>query len=248
MKKWLVLLSVLFAFVSNISAQTILERGDEAYGLRDYDTAIMLYEEAIATGNQTGAIYYNLGNAYYAAEDLGLAILNYRRAAIYLPRDIELSVNIARIRAQRTTITTGETDMLNQLATVTNDTFTQFELSILVFVLWIVFFTMLIISILRKTQDSNYQMILGVMGVILVAGLILLGSRVYVETQRPSAVVLEDSVSVLSGPGEDYLSIYLIHAAAEVRIMEKVDNWVRFALPDGRGGWVEEQYIGYVIE
>ena len=242
------MLILLIVTTVTVTAQTSIERGDEAFRLHDYETAIMLYEEAIATGHSTGTIFYNLGSAYYAIDDSGKAMLNYRRAEIYMPRDVELSVSIARIRAQRTTITTDDTNSLHLLATLTNDTMTQFELSIIVFVLWVVFFVMLIIGLLRKTQDSNYQMVVGVMGVILLAGLILLGSRVYVETWRPDAVILSDTATVMSGPGEDYLSIYSVHTAAEVRILEQVDEWVRFALPDGRGGWILRQDVGFVNE
>jgi hypothetical protein len=234
--------------VMAIHAQTVTERGAEAYNLQDYQTAITLYEEAISSGQHSGATFYNLGNAYYEAGILGQAMLNYRRAAVYLPRDSDLSINLARVRAQRTTITTGETDWLNQLATLTNDSLTLFELSILVFAAWILFFLMLAIGVVRGGQDGNYRLLVAIVGVILLGGLILMGSRVYVETQRPTAVVMADSAVVMSGPGLDYLSIYTIQAAAEVRIIESSGDWVRFTLPDGRGGWVSRSHLMLVNE
>ncbi|MDQ7026080.1 MAG: hypothetical protein Q9P01_09780 [Anaerolineae bacterium] len=245
--KYLAVLLLLFITIITIHAQTTLDRAEEAYRLRDYLTAITLYEEAIDSGQHDSTTFYNLGNAYYEAENLGQAMLNYRRALLYLPRDTNLNINIARIRAQRSTITTSETDWLNQLATLSNDTFTLFELSLLIFVGWIVFFVILAIDVVRGFHDGNTRLFVVVMGIILLIGLVLMGSRLYVETQRPTAVVLSNSVNVMSGPGEDYLSIYTIHAAAEVRIMEEVDDWLRFALPDGRGGWLQRQYVGFVI-
>jgi tetratricopeptide (TPR) repeat protein len=239
---------LLFFTAITLHAQTTVERADEAYRLRDYQTAITLYEEAISTGQYDGSTFYNLGNAYYAAGVLGQAMLNYRKAALYLPRDTDLNINIARLRAERATLMTGEIDWLHQLATVTNDTFTLFELSLLTFVGWIMFFGMLAIAIVRGSS-ANYRFFVAIVGIGLLAGLVLLGSRAYVETQRLSAVILSDAVTVMSGPGEDYLTLYTIHAAAEVRIMEEAaDGWVRFALPDGRGGWIQKQYLGFVIE
>jgi tetratricopeptide (TPR) repeat protein len=239
---------VLFFAVLVLHAQTAVERADEAYRLRDYQTAITLYEEAISTGQSDGSTFYNLGNAYYEAGVLGQAMLNYRRAFLYLPRDTDLNINIARIRAERATLTTGEIDWLHQLATVTNDTFALFELSLLTFTGWVMFFGMLAIAIVRGAS-ANYRIFLAIVGIGLLAGIVLMGSRAYVETQRPSAVILSDSVTVMSGPGADYLTLYTIHAAAEVRIMQEAANgWVRFALPDGRGGWIQKQYLGLVIE
>jgi hypothetical protein len=47
-----------------------------------YDKAILRYEKIIDQGGiQNAKLYYNLANAYLLKEDLGRAILNYRRAA-----------------------------------------------------------------------------------------------------------------------------------------------------------------------
>jgi hypothetical protein len=246
MRHWICLLLLCFTTIV-VQAQTSIERAAEAYNLQDYQTAITLYEETLSSGQGNGATYYNLGNAYYEVGNLGRAMLNYRRAAIYMPRDSNLSINLARVRAQRTTITTGETDWLNQLATLTNDTLTLFELSILVFIVWILFFLMLAIGVIHGA-DSNYRLLMAIVGVILLGGLMLMGSRIYVETQRPSAVVMADSAVVMSGPGLDYLSIYTIQAAAEVRIMENSGDWVRFVLPDGRRGWIAQSHLTLVID
>jgi SH3-like domain-containing protein len=47
----------------------------------------------------------------------------------------------------------------------------------------------------------------------------------------------------MSGPGEDYLELYRLYAAAELRVLETHDDWARFVLPDGRQGWVERDNI-----
>lgn len=245
-RRFITLIVVMFAVIA-VGAQINLEQADEAYRLHDYQTAIMLYQEALNSGQHSGAMYYNLGSAYYEAGNLGRAMHNYRRAALYLPRDIDLSTNIARIRAQRATITTEETDWLNQLAELTVDTVTLYELGIVVFVVWVLFFALLAFGIFRNLANVNFRIVLAVIGIVLLAGLVLLGSRLYVETQRPAAVVLSDSAIVMSGPGTDYLQLYTIHAASEVRILDSVGEWVRFALPDGREGWVWNKDLGYVV-
>jgi SH3-like domain-containing protein len=68
-------------------------------------------------------------------------------------------------------------------------------------------------------------------------------TRIIVDSNWKPAVVISDSVSVMTGPGGDYVEIFELHAAAEVRIVEKRDHWVRFQLPDLREGWIEEQSL-----
>ena len=60
----------------------------------DYLQAAGQYEEIIQKGIKNGHVYYNLGNAYYKAQRLDHAILNYKRAKIYIPNDPYLIENL----------------------------------------------------------------------------------------------------------------------------------------------------------
>ncbi len=73
--------------------------------------------------------------------------------------------------------------------------------------------------------------------------MILFVGRVFVETQRPKAVVTAFEAQVMSGPAEDYVPLYTLYAAAEVRVMDEQGGWVRFMLPDGQQGWLESDSI-----
>ena len=60
-----------------------------------YDKAILLYEKIIDQGGVRNAkLYYNLANAYLLKEDLGRAILNYRRAAKLDRADLNIQKNL----------------------------------------------------------------------------------------------------------------------------------------------------------
>jgi len=241
----------LFLIISTLSvdAQASSHVAADAYQQGDYQTAITLYEQQVARGERNGALYFNLGNAHYEAGHRGRALLNYQRAARYLPRDFNLNNNISRIRAERLNLTSDETDWLNMLAVITVDTLTIYELSLLVFGIWILFFGLLAVAIVLEKQPSEGRRILILsIGIILFIGFALLGSRIYVEAQRPSAVVISNATSVMSGPGQDYLNLYTIFEAAEVRILEEINNWVRFSLPDGQQGWIQAENVGYITK
>jgi len=60
-------------------ANTTANNPDQAQKL--YEKAILNYEKIISDGGiKNSKLYYNLGNAYFLKEDIGRAILNYRRA------------------------------------------------------------------------------------------------------------------------------------------------------------------------
>lgn len=76
-----------------------LEMFDNAKGPDDYRTAARELESIVADGVRSGAVFYNLGNAYYRAGEFGRAILNYRKAKAYRPRDAYLEANLQQALA-----------------------------------------------------------------------------------------------------------------------------------------------------
>ena len=71
-----------------------IELFDAAKTPEQYRESARVLESILADGFQNGAVYYNLGNAYYRAGDYGRAILNYRKAKPYRPRDPYLKANL----------------------------------------------------------------------------------------------------------------------------------------------------------
>jgi tetratricopeptide (TPR) repeat protein len=71
-----------------------LELFDAAKTPDDYHESAKVLESILADGYRSGAVYYNLGNAYYRAGEYGRAILNYRKAKPYRPHDSYLTANL----------------------------------------------------------------------------------------------------------------------------------------------------------
>jgi tetratricopeptide (TPR) repeat protein len=71
-----------------------LEVFDSAKAPADYRESAALLESLLADGFQNGAVYYNLGNAYFRAVEYGRAIAAYRKAKALRPRDPYLEANL----------------------------------------------------------------------------------------------------------------------------------------------------------
>ena len=71
-----------------------LELFDAAKTPHDYSESAALLESLLADGFRNGAVYYNLGNAYFRAGQYGRAIAAYRKAQAYRPRDPYLDANL----------------------------------------------------------------------------------------------------------------------------------------------------------
>lgn len=71
-----------------------IDQFDRAKTPEEYRESARLLESMLVDGFENGAVYYNLGNAYYRAGEFGRAIINYRKAKLYLPRNPYLTANL----------------------------------------------------------------------------------------------------------------------------------------------------------
>jgi hypothetical protein len=239
----LVVLNLLFPSAQG-DANAVFAQANAAYTSADYGTAIRLYTDLVNDGvNQDGALFFNLGNAYYQAGDAGRALLNYRRAQGLIPRDGDLNQNMARVRSERVDLESDESGLLEGLAAFTASFMTLTELAWLSWFLWVTGFALLITAIVRPLWREMLRSVLIVAGVLVGLGIILLFGRLAAARLRPPAIVVEKIVQAMSGPGEQYLELYELHAAAELSVVDTRGGWVRFHLPDGREGWIPSTSI-----
>jgi tetratricopeptide (TPR) repeat protein len=241
----LVLLALLFAqqVMGQGDALTLFAQANTTYESGDYARAIALYHAVEAVSIEDSRVYYNLGHAYYQVGDTGQALLYYLRAQVLNPRDGDLSANIALVRTERVDIEGDETGILDGLAALTTGVLHLLELVTLIGLAWALWCGLLAVHIVQPRWREMLRGPLLVIGVLTLLGGLLLVSRVYVAENRPAAVVVAPRAQVMSGPGADYLPLYPLYAAAEIRLVDSRDGWIRFSLPDGRQGWLPGEVV-----
>lgn len=262
MRIWLVGLLAFMVYAQPANIDDVANQAAAAYAQGDYATAVQLYEVLVGQGVQDGNLYFNLGNAYLQTGNLGSALLNYRRAQLFIPRDTDLNLAIAQIQAERIDVQGDDVDFVAQLSALSSGFLTQNELIGLVGLLWALWgglFTVFLVSgnwldgrdanttserlsRIREQRRWLYWAVIG-LGIGVVMGIGLLAARLVDESNRPDAVITADSVSAMSGPGDDYLELYTLHAAAEVYVVERRNGWMWFAMPDGQQGWIPESSV-----
>ena len=213
------------------------------YAQDDFDSARDQYEALIGQGVHDSAVYFNLGQTYLQLHDLGRALLNFRRAQRITPRDVALSEALARVRARRSEIQGDEIALPDSLAALTSGLLTIEEFNWLMQGLWAIEFAALGLFLMRPDWRSALRGPVLLLSVLLLAGFALWAGRQYSMSSRPAAVVIASEAPVMSGPGEDYLQIYVLHAAAELRILEARGDWLRFILPDEQEGWIRRTAV-----
>ncbi len=211
------------------------EVGNTALAKGDLAAAEAAYRAVLAVAPDPD-VYYNLGNVLWREKQSAAAILAWRTAAVDAPRDPDLAANLEF--AHRTT--------KDALAVPSNvpawapwmSALSVGEASWMASALLGV--ALVLVGLRRKFPQLPAVGIavgLGSLGVVVGAGVLARAGA------DPVAVVLVPEVAVTSDLGGG-VTLFSLHAGAEVLAAEASGGSVLVVLADGRRGWVPASSVG----
>lgn len=241
--KYFILILILFSVPLFAQPETFLEQGNHYYQKQQYDKAIESYAKVLNEGYENAELYYNLGNAYYRKGSLGYAILNYERALKLSPGDDDIQHNLALANSR--TI-----DRINTMPAFFLFQWWESFLALLTFSGWIylsyVFYIILLGLIIFYffTRRPDFQRIVFFSGIAVLFFLAVSISISMIKYNREynvkNGVVVQQSATVKLSPDPDSKDAFVIHEGLKVKIEDKVDNYYRIRLQDGKLGWLPQ--------
>jgi tetratricopeptide (TPR) repeat protein len=235
------------AFAQVEEAVQAFDEGNTAYREGDYEKAIASYEEAIGRGFVSGALYYNLGNAYYRHDRIGQAIRYYEKARLLMPDNRELLHNLEIARAQT----------VDQFSQLPLPSWTRWWRSMIassagrgLFVFGILTYLLAIgLVIYRLWTGVRNPWIRRARAAALGAAVLLLGAAFAASIQserQGQAVVIVNQVALRQQPAENAVTELAIHEGVLVDILQQNDLWIEVRLPNGARGWVTADAVAEV--
>ncbi|MDX1775166.1 MAG: tetratricopeptide repeat protein [Desulfobulbales bacterium] len=222
---------------------TEISGADPAAARELYGKAILRFERLVAEGDvRNGKLFYNIGNIYFLLDDIGRAILNYRRAEQYIPNDPNLAKNLTYARSVRrdTMAIKDKEKILQTLFFFHYDLATQTRL-LLFGIFYISFWVFAAIKVFSKRPFTSWSL-----GISLFFTL-LFGLSLYVEKRQSmtnlEGVILAGEVIGRQGDAESYQPSFAdpVHAGTEFKLLEDRGAWWLIELPDGRSTWIPQQ-------
>jgi len=246
MKTNKLILIFIFLMVSSMFAQnieTLMQKGNEAYQNNKYSEAIENYEKIIKQGYIGSELFYNLGNAYFKVNKLGKAILYYEKALKLSPLDDDAAYNL-KIAKTRTIDKIKEIPQLFIVRwwNILLSTFSVNGWQIVV----LVFYLLLLISIgfyflVKNISIQRIAFIFGFFNLIaFVISVIILITSYNRETGNNYGILQKSAVSVKISPDNQSNDAFVIHEGSKFLIEDKVNNWVKIKLADGKVGWLPQ--------
>ncbi|KPK22841.1 MAG: hypothetical protein AMJ61_16710 [Desulfobacterales bacterium SG8_35_2] len=219
---------------------TEINDSDPAAARDLYGKALLRFNRLVEEGGvRNGKLYYNIGNIYFLLDDMGRAILNYLRAAQYIPNDPNLAKNLAYARSMRhdKLASKDREKILQTLFFFHYDLGTQTKLIIFA-LFYLSFWIFSGIKIFSQRPFTSWGL-----GVTLLFTLLFgssLGMESYQAKMNHAGVITDPEVIGRQGDAEAYQPSFEdpLHAGTEFTLLEERGTWWQIELPDGRSSWI----------
>ena len=217
----------------------------QAYKNHQFQQAADGYRQLIENGYENGAVYYNLGNAYFRLGDLGRAILSYERARLLIPRDNDLAFNLSHARNQ---VQDAFTDL--QMSSLSDflglESLNRYEVFFGFVLLNLLFFSLLCIRLYKKTEWTYYLSIF--LAIVLGIGGCAWALKWYTWAIDNRAVILSEEIVVQAGPDSRDTDLFKLHAGTVVRVERTENDWTLLQLSKDKRGWAESNQLERIVK
>lgn len=253
MKSYILKILVLFFFISfsfaKADVKSVMQKGNEFYKNNQFQLSIDEYNKLINQGYTGTSLYYNLGNAHYRLGNIGYAVLYYEKGLKLSPGDEDAKHNLALVKLNLK-------DKVETLPPFFIFNIWEGVLALFTVNGWTVFayivFLLLLLCIVayffsRSSTQQRISFFTGIgITVFLILTIIMLMVKMNKELNIKDGVIISNIVTVKSSPDNSSKDEFVIHEGLKVRLEDKVDNWSKIRLADGKVGWILEEYIGNI--
>ncbi|MFQ5790350.1 MAG: tetratricopeptide repeat protein [Acidobacteriota bacterium] len=229
-----------------VSPRDIFQRAQALYDEGHFREAAAEYESLRGQGIEDGALYYNLGNAYFKSGQLGLAILSYERALRLMPGDEDTQANLDFANELIADVVEGaELPLFLRWAVELYQALRpDFWAGILsfTFVLGGIATSVLLLGRWPPLRTlSVYALV--ILGFLAIVSAGVLAAKLHSVSDQVEAVVLVPSSDVRSGPGETNPQLVEVHEGFKVAVLGEREDWLQVRLPNGLVGWIRQEDI-----
>ena len=244
-KKVVVLFATILLVAFHVKGQSPEQLANQAakeYNQMHFAKAIELYAKVIDSGNESYALYYNIGNAYYRNNEIAQAALYYEKALKLSPNNDDIKHNIEVVNNRLTDKVEKIPDLFYkrwwaQLLNVM-DINTLAVVNIILLTL-----ALILIALYFASSDIIIRKISFWAGVaflcIFSLGVITASQRNKYLTEQHEAIVFAQTVNIKSSPDENSKDIFVLHEGTKVVLLDIVADWQEIRISNGSVGWIK---------
>lgn len=233
-------------FLLGQTAEEWFQKGNTAYTNAAYKQAQEAYLEAMAAGEVSAALYYNLGNTFYRLNQVAESIYYFEKGLQLAPEDPNLQNNI--LFAKNMTVDAIEQLPVTQItawqqAWIASFSLEQWSMLSIIFI-WLFFLLMVSYLVQKAVRAKKRFFVLGLCSALLSLGAFATAYvKHYQITQTEYAIVFSERIDVKTEPNARSEAAFVLHEGTKVEILEVFQDWQKIRIANGAEGWVFDANI-----
>jgi len=249
----IILCLLLLVFASCAYAQNednvreLFYQGNIYYSDNDLEEAINSYQKALNCGYESGALYYNLANAYFKNSELGKAIICYLRASRLTPNDPDIRSNLAHARSliQGGMINPRSPWFMRFFLRFTN-LFSLNRITSIAISLYLTLCVLIIIGIYLKRYRRFFTSIDIIIAIFLAISILVFGVKFKEQVIERHAIVIKQETDSRFEPLDNATTFFTLYEGEKVQVVTSNGEWFKIRRSDGKQGWVKRSDIELV--
>jgi tetratricopeptide (TPR) repeat protein len=228
------------------SPAAVFNEGNAHFQNGDFAAAERCYRQILERGVESGALYYNLGNACFKQKKLGEAIYYWEKARRIMPGDSDVAENLQFANLLVVDqIEVPEDPLPVRILDQAVHFFTAAQESGFILLLFIAANALFSIYLLIMGPRVAYWAVTACIATLLLT--LLFGAslawKVYQENHNRQGVIVEQKVEIRSGPSAENITVVTVHEGIIVQVRRQSSSWYQISLPNGWTGWLPSSSI-----
>lgn len=225
------------------------EKANRLYTEKQYTQAALIYEQIISSQGVAPELHYNLGNAYFRMNELGLSILNYERALRLNPLYKDAAYNLEFVNSKVVDQVELNTTFflkkwiayLMRLLSPNN----WFILAIPLFVLALAGALLFFFGPTRTIRKSSFY-IAGFLMLLTVISITFSVLRRNQLLNHSEAIILPGAIVIKAAPDKSGTDLFQLHEGTKVEVISELGEWYEIRLSNGNVGWIEQLHLARI--
>lgn len=241
MKKFLFLFLIVISSVTAQSTEDLFSQANDLYKNEKFEEALKAYEQIQDKGFRSSELYYNLGNAHYKLNEVGPSIYYYEKALKLNPLNEDVKNNL--VFAKRLAL-----DNIEEIPKTVFQKFNDNYLQMLSYNKWamvVIVFSFLgsLLFLLYYFADSSgrkrFYFATSLISFLLLAISFLITYNQYsFSKNNQEAIIFAEKSEIRNAPTLNSDEVFTLHEGTKVIVLDKVDNWKKIKIADGKLGWI----------
>lgn len=240
------LIGLLSSFSLFGQSDQLFEQGKQDYRDQQFVEALDNWKKILQQGEHSAALYFNMGNAHYKLNQVGLSIFYYEKALQLDPTNADVLNNLSY--AQNATVDEIEPLPRTLFQRWFDDLSGQLSLkgwSVLTLILAFAC-GLLFILYYFGSRERQKRILFG--GSLVSLGLTIFSLVIcfMIEARQSKdspAIIVAERAKIQSEPNFGSEESFILHEGTKVRILDQEGDWLRIQIADGKDGWLIDNTV-----